>query len=355
VSVEVARATPVSSGRGPSRTYPRYRVTVEEYVTFHRQGFLVVKGLVPPEDVEELREHTEDIIHQRIELPGVPPAPPASQAAHSGILDPTLLGEIERRYVRIHMLHRQLEIHERFLLHPRILDVLEALIGPDVLAMQTMLFLKPPGSDGQGYHQDSYYIPTLPDTLCGAWLAIDPADEENGCLHFAVGSQHEPIYPDADNRRGHYPLGELEGLAIISGASHTDPARNGLTPIVRKYVDSEVVVPAEPGDVVFFGGHIIHWSHANRSRTRFRRSFVGHYCNARSFTQWGGGNAAHILARGSTHLPYAQPKFGTPCAANQPRPATASGAPAPTMMAQGGLMQATPTDPDRLDPARHEH
>ena len=49
------------------------------------------------------------------------------------------------------MLHRELEIHERFLLHPRILDVLEALIGPDVLALQSMLFLKPGGA-GQGFH-----------------------------------------------------------------------------------------------------------------------------------------------------------------------------------------------------------
>jgi phytanoyl-CoA hydroxylase len=28
------------------------------------------------------------------------------------------------------------------------------------------------------------------------------------------------------------------------------------------------------------------------------------------------GNERHILARGRTHLPYAQPRFGTPCAAN---------------------------------------
>lgn len=48
------------------------------------------------------------------------------------------------------------------------------------------------------------------------------------------------------------------------------------------------------------------------------------YCNARSHVPWDDepladgemGNERHILARGSTHLPYAQPRFGTPCAAN---------------------------------------
>ena len=36
------------------------------------------------------------------------------------------------------------------MLHPRVLDVIQALVGPDVLAMQSMLFLKPPGGSGQG-------------------------------------------------------------------------------------------------------------------------------------------------------------------------------------------------------------
>jgi hypothetical protein len=43
------------------------------------------------------------------------------------------------------MLHRRLEVHERYLVHPRILDVVAALVRPDVLALQTMLFVKRPG------------------------------------------------------------------------------------------------------------------------------------------------------------------------------------------------------------------
>ncbi len=45
----------------------------------------------------------------------------------------------------------------------------------------------------------------------------------------------------------------------------------------------EVPVELEPGDVAFFAGRTLHRSHANRSATRRRRSFVGRYCNARSF------------------------------------------------------------------------
>lgn len=330
-----------------SANRPRYRVSVEEYVTFHRQGFLVVHGLITPEEVEELRQHTEDLIYGRIEVPGLEPPPPGASIA-----------EIERRYLRIHMLHRQLEIHERYLLHPRILDVLEALIGPDVVAMQTMLFIKPPGGAGQGYHQDSYYIPTYPDTLCGAWLAIDRADEENGCLWFTVGSQHEPIYPTEDRLTQNHS--NLRDLTVVANVSHMDEELNTLSRIAAKYPGQEVPVVCEPGDVVFFGGHILHRSHPNRSKNRLRRAFVGHYANARSFTMWGSpnrrepANHLHILARGWTHLPFALPRFGTPCAANQPRPATTAdgGEPIPmAMMAAGDDMVAAPQDPQRNDPA----
>ncbi len=324
----------------------RYRVSVQEYISFHEQGYLVVRGLVSEQEVAELREHVEDLVYGRVQVRGLEPPAPG-----------TPIEEIERRYLRIHMLHRQLEIHERFLLHPRILDVLEALIGPDVMAMQSMLFIKPPGGEGQGYHQDSYYIPTYPDTLCGAWLAVDPADEENGCLWVTSGSQHEPIYPTGDRvRQNHSNLGDL---TVVENVSHTDTEVNTLSRVAAKYEGREVAVPVQPGDVIFFAGHVLHRSHSNRTPDRFRRAFVGHYANARSWTMWGkrdqpqGTNHIHILARGATHLPFREPRFGTPCAANQPFTEGAAGGAVPmpmAMMAAGEDMMAAPQDPQRNDP-----
>jgi chlorinating enzyme len=339
-------AAPTSAAvKASARSYERYRVGVNEYVIFREQGFLIVRGLIPPEDIAELAGHVEDLIFGRIDVPGLEPPPPGASVA-----------EIEKRYLRIHMLHRVLEIHERYMLHPRLLDVLEALIGPDVMAMQTMLFIKPPGGAGQGWHQDSYYIPTIPDTLCGAWIAIDRADEENGCMWFVPGTQHEPIYPTSDNRgRNHGDsLGDLEA---VDNVSNVDDSVNTLSRIARKYPGREVKAVMDPGDVAFFGGHVLHRSKQNVSADRFRRSFVGHYANARSYTRWGNWegkqtNDQHILARGSTHLPFGLPRFGTPCAANQPPSAdgAANGAPM-DMMPAGDMLEMTPVAPERNDPA----
>ena len=294
------------------------RVTVQEYTTFRSTGYLVVKGLVPPEDVAELAQHCEDLFQGRVPEFGI---------------DPTLSSqEREKRLLRVHQGHHHNELWERYLLHSRVLDVVEALIGPDVLALQTMLFRKGPGSNGQGFHQDSYYIPTFPDSLIGAWIAIDPADTENGCLWMCPGSQNEPIYPpDAGYGYGDTQLSDIPRVSGVGGQENPDEdPENTLKPIAERYSQEPACV--DPGDVVLFGGHVFHRSLRNSTPTRTRRALVNHYCNARSFTTWGGGNSEHILARGNTHLPFSQPKFGTPCAALGPEPSASDRGASPEMM-----------------------
>lgn len=352
----------------------RYRVSVEEYRAFRDQGFLVVRGLVSPEEIAELREHTEDLMQGRL---------PQQQSQMSerdvekdtgttgqGLeAPPAHLSPLEKAqyFLRIHMLHRKLELHERYMLHPRVLDVLESLIGPDVLAMQTMLFLKPPGKPGQGWHQDSYYIPTHPDSLCGAWIAIDDCDERNGAMWFAAGSQHEPVYPP---KAGYgYGNRDLHDIQHVGNVSNTDDELNDLTPIANCY--PHLLVAAKAGDVVFFGGHVLHRSKQNWTSDQFRRAFVSHYCNARSFTQWGADqpdsnphasptvdektgmtNGSHILARGDTHLPFTRPRFGTPCAAllsDEERRRAREWATAMMGDMDSGMMGEMPADPNQKD------
>jgi phytanoyl-CoA hydroxylase len=264
-------------------------ITVSQYRAFREEGFLIVRGVLDASEVSELCDHVDELV----------------------AADPELL--------RVHMLHRRLEIHERFLLHPRIVDAVAGLVGPDVLALQTMLFVKGPGSAGQGYHQDSFHIITEPDTLIGAWVALDRADTENGCVWITRGSQHEPVYPDADETKGHGGDVHLADMVRIVGADDPDEARNGLTPVAARYAGREAPAVLDPGDAVLFGGHVLHRSHANRSATRSRRAFVAHYCNARSHVPWDDeplapgemANERHILARGATHLPFAQPRWST--------------------------------------------
>lgn len=292
----------------------RYRVPVADYRDYHRDGYLRVPSLLASVEVARLSDLADALLTGRETAPSVPPAAGGSAP-----------NDVARRLVRVHMLHREHPTAEWGLLLPRALDVLEALIGPDVLALQSMLFFNPPGQGGQGWHQDAYYITTYPDTLIGAWMALEPADEENGCLWVVPGSHCEPIYPPAHPYGSVHAAGSMEGLAPAANASSLDDDANALSAVVRGYPPM-VPVPMQPGDVLFFHSHLLHRSFPNRATARSRRAYVCHYCNARSWVPWNHGaafegesaNALHILARGATHLPFARPAFGSPVSTARP-------------------------------------
>lgn len=290
----------------------RAAVRVEQYVRLQRDGFLVVPGLVAPEDVERMRRYADDVAGGRLPVP-VLDTPPAGATLDDPALRPT----------RFHMVHRVHAMAEWALFHPRVLDVVEALAGPDVLALQSMLLLNPPRRGGQGWHQDSHYITTYPDTLLGAWVALDRADEQNGCLWVAPGSHHEPVYPPVETPP--LPLGLMHArgsfadLGAAWNASSLDDSLNSLTPVAARYGPWRPCA-MQPGDVLFLHSHVLHRAYPNHTDDRPLRAFVSHYCNARSWVPWNHGepydgdsaNHLHILARGATHLPHAAPNFGTP-------------------------------------------
>jgi ectoine hydroxylase-related dioxygenase (phytanoyl-CoA dioxygenase family) len=261
----------------------KYKLSLEQRRFFGLHGYLKIGGLIAPEELRELDEHSMSLARNQVDLSPIEGLNPRNEG--------TSPADMKDKYFRFIQFHRHLEVHERYLLHPRVLDVLEALIGPDVMAMQSMLFLKPPGKPGQAFHQDSFYIKTFPDTLCGAWIAIDECDEENGCMGFIAGSHFEPIYQEVAK-----PGNTRDFQANLIEVQGVDERR-------------EVMAEARAGDVVFFHGHLIHRSRQNRSQDRFRRAYVCHYANARSYTEWGGGNSNHLLARGATHLQFARARF----------------------------------------------
>ncbi len=108
------------------------------------------------------------------------------------------------------------------------------------------------------------FIPTR--SLVGAWVAIDDATVENGCLWVLPGS----------HRSGYlYPL-----------RPHERPEESDTAPESYGFDDTaELPVELEAGSVLFFNGYLLHRSKPNRS-DGFRRTFVGHYLNAWSLLPW---------------------------------------------------------------------
>jgi non-heme Fe2+,alpha-ketoglutarate-dependent halogenase len=72
---------------------------------------------------------------------------------------------------------------DRLIRHPRILDAVEDLIGPDILVFTTTFFIKDAHSPTfAAWHQDATYFGIEPYEHVTAWVALCDATEEAGCM-----------------------------------------------------------------------------------------------------------------------------------------------------------------------------
>jgi ectoine hydroxylase-related dioxygenase (phytanoyl-CoA dioxygenase family) len=134
--------------------------------------------------------------------------------------------------------------------------------------MQSMLFTKGEGKPGQAWHQDEYFIPTRDRSLTAAWIALDDATVENGCL-WALPGSHQPgiIYPDREHNDIRFDC-SIEAFDF----PYSD--------------DDAVPLEVAAGTVVFFNGYLLHRSLPNTSRHGLRRALVNHYMSAESLLPW---------------------------------------------------------------------
>jgi phytanoyl-CoA hydroxylase len=223
-----------------------------DVLQFVNDGYLVVKGLIGPDDVEAARHDAELFAAGHYPAKGLPD---------------------DGQLLAVHFPHWVSEVALGLVKHEGLVDVVSKVAGAhlahwngQVKCMQSMLFLKPPGLPGQAWHQDERFIPTRDRSLIGAWMALDDATIENGCLWVIPGSHRAGmLYPFRDHGR----------------PDEFDP-----TDEAYDFDDADAIpVEVNTGDVVLFNGYLLHRSMKNRS-TGTRRALVNHYMSAASLLPW---------------------------------------------------------------------
>jgi ectoine hydroxylase-related dioxygenase (phytanoyl-CoA dioxygenase family) len=237
-------------------------VNAEQVQFFVDNGYLVLPDLITPDEIAELREDTVRIARGEYRCEGITPM-------SSELSDQQVLASI----LCIHQPHYVSPVMEKYVKHPKICGALSQIVAAhlpfwdgSVKCMQSMLFVKPPGFQGQAWHQDEIYIPTRDRSLCGAWIAMDDATIENGCLWVLPGSHRSGyLYPQR---------------------AHENPDEFDFAPESYGFDESEEVpVEVRTGALVFFNGYLLHRSRKNRGQI-YRRVLVNHYMNAWSLLPW---------------------------------------------------------------------
>jgi phytanoyl-CoA hydroxylase len=272
IAPAAAFSTWPAPGVAPSGYFPPDALA-DAAAFYQANGFVVIENGATPREVDELAAETVRIcrgergdIPGRLNAPGVTPAPVEASDA-----------DVMRQYLCIHFPHKLSPVMHDAIVHPTTVDLLTRIIGPNVKCMQSMLFIKASGKPGQAWHQDEFFIPTRDRSLGAAWIALDDATVENGCLWVIPGShRHGIIWPQhAHNDRRFDCTGEAINFP------YTD--------------DDAVPVEVKRGSIVFFHGYLLHRSLPNYARTGTRRSLVNHYMSAESLLPWNAPRAGERM------------------------------------------------------------
>jgi ectoine hydroxylase-related dioxygenase (phytanoyl-CoA dioxygenase family) len=198
------------------------------------QGYLIFRNLLPPSDIEAILSRLEELW-----------AVEGDQAGEENY--------IEVGVRRLANLANKGELFRALYAHPQVLEVVEAVMGPDVRAAMVNARDVPPHTGVRmPFHMDSDKGRVRDEKGYNAATAIWMLDEfsaANGATAFVPGSH----------------LFEKSPKQVLSdlNASHPD----------------EIIIEGQPGDVLVFNGHCWHAGRPNETGNH-RRAVLVHYLRA---------------------------------------------------------------------------
>ena len=234
---------------------------------FRERGFVSGPRVYSDEEADRLRARLDDVIQGRS------PARPE--------LLRNMLGQSEQVVIQVVNIWEADPLFREHTYHPEICAMVAQLIGYPVLRVwHDQIQYKPPRVGGPTtWHQDHPYWPIIqPADLVSAWVALDDADEENGCMRMVPRS---------------HLWGPHKG-----GTVGTDLETFAPTPDLSLLPAGEEVelvpCPVRKGHVMFHHCLTWHGSPPNRSE-RGRPAIAVHYMPG--YTRFEPGERTHVMER----------------------------------------------------------
>uniref|UniRef100_F7CWB4 Probable alpha-ketoglutarate-dependent hypophosphite dioxygenase-like gene a2 [provisional] n=1 Tax=Xenopus tropicalis TaxID=8364 RepID=F7CWB4_XENTR len=168
----------------------------------------------------------------------------------------------------LHNIHMQYEWVMNLAAHPKLLDAIIAVLGPNVILLDSRFICKYPSSDVPhkdntvpyvAWHQDIKYWGFEGGPVASVWLAFDDVDAENGVLQVIPGSHKQGILE--------HRVAEIPGNLLTS---------NQEIPRHLVQVEDLVECPLKAGQMSVHDGLTVHASEPNMSNRR-RCGFVIRY------------------------------------------------------------------------------
>jgi len=135
--------------------------------------------------------------------------------------------------------------------HPKVLDAVESIIGPDILIYHLTSWLKEPHEPSHvSWHQDGTYFGLEPHEQITAWIALTDTTPEMGCIKLIRGSH------------------------VIGQRPHKDTSTPGNLLSRGQTIEHKLdytkfeLMPLKAGQISLHHTHIVHSSEPNRTEQR---------------------------------------------------------------------------------------
>ena len=146
---------------------------------------------------------------------------------------------------------RVLPSFDRLIRHPKLIEAVSQILGPDLMVWSAGLFSKDAHSDKiVSWHQDLTYWGLDEAEEVTAWVALSPSTEQSGCMRFVPGSHKKRLVPHVDTMADNNLLTRGQEIAVEVND------------------DDGVNVILQPGQASLHHGHLFHSSGPNRANYR---------------------------------------------------------------------------------------
>lgn len=220
-------------------------MTTEQVAFYRREGYLILRGVFPPEVIATLASDVDRVCRERADL---------IQANNLRVRFKPHRESNDSLFEVFDPISDLSPAAQAIAHDPRILNPLRDLYGEPAQLFKDKLIYKPPGAAGATLHQDWIAWPGFPESFLTVLLAIDPFTAENGATEVFPRSHTRGYLSPKDGQHHYVELENLPGEPL---------------PLLL-----------EPGDLGIFSCFTPHRSGPNRS-TQPRRGYFLSY-NARS-------------------------------------------------------------------------
>lgn len=156
----------------------------DQIAFYNDNGYLMVEDAVSPDQLSRLRDVTRELMEQSRSV---------TESDDRFDLDEGHTADTPR-LTRIKLPHKIDPIYWEVLVNSRMTEVLNTLLGPDVLLQTAKLNTKAPGGGAAvEWHQDWAFYPATNDSMLALGLMLEDVDMDNGPLQVIPGSHKGPV------------------------------------------------------------------------------------------------------------------------------------------------------------------